>query len=105
MKFTPMQVEELMYKLEIVADEDDLLESYGYSAEEIEEIRAQLATGSIELDEKSGAMFYEELQNLVDIAEDNHDGLSSSEKRQNRSYINQMKKAMIALREAGVAST
>lgn len=75
-KLTKAVLAELNYKLDILADDTDLYESYGLGADQAEAMRDRFATakpGTFEVTEAEAEVISGELENAADIEQDNAD--------------------------------
>ena len=74
-KLSKLQAEEIAYKLTIVRDETDLLESYELTAEEIDELIGAVPPvgGVFQFASKYEDVLVGELENCLEIAQDNLD--------------------------------
>lgn len=80
-RLTKTVLAELNYKLDILADDVDLHESYGLDAEQAETMRDRFAAakpGTFEVTEAEAEVISGELENAADIEHDNADRSSAA---------------------------
>lgn len=91
LRLTPLQREELLYKLEILREEPELLKAYRVSEDELGRLAARIAAGELLPSEPERTLLASETENLLQIALDNVELLDGVERRQTAGYIRSMR--------------
>lgn len=98
-KLTKMQIGEITHKLRIIADEEDMQESYEISSEEAERLHSLFYSspaGFVDVPDEWADMLVSELENCIDIADANIDAGDNDW----RNYKRQIRSAIKAIESA-----
>lgn len=90
-KLTKLQRDELRHKLDIMESEEDLLESYEVTADEVRDIARRVALPVTELTDDEAGVLAGEVENLLEIAQSNMDTADDAARRQLAAYMGSMR--------------
>lgn len=90
-KLTKLQREELQHKLSIMEDEQDLLDDYEVTADEVRDIARRVNLTETELTDDEAGVLGGEVENLIEIAMSNMDSGTPDEQRQIAAYVGSMR--------------